>query len=112
MGDTQSVKKSVFSEIKETPLTERPTDKVTSPNSLRIVLWIIASVSGSTELVASSSIKTLRFLTKARHKATSCLSPPLFGVNAINGKDQDLGETDSRKVASLVGYLCIQPELG
>jgi hypothetical protein len=57
---------------------------VTFLNSLRIVFWIAVSVSGSTELVASSNTRTFRSLMRALHNATSCLSPPLYGI-AMSG---------------------------
>jgi hypothetical protein len=50
---------SVHSVSQQTALT------VTSANSVWMIFWIRASVSGSTEDVASSNNKTLHFLAKA-----------------------------------------------
>lgn len=63
--------------VPEDSLLYGSTYKVTLLNSLRIVFWIMESVSGSTELVASSSINTLRCFTRARQSANSWRSPPL-----------------------------------
>lgn len=50
---------------------------VQSLNSSRIVLWMRSSVSRSTAAVASSKMRTLVFLSRARAKQMSCLCPTL-----------------------------------
>ena len=46
-------------------------------NSVRIVLWMIASVCVSTDAVASSSTKILAFFKSARPRQNNCLWPTL-----------------------------------